>query len=221
RAAAMPGRTDNSPTPRRIAAGSAKRDEPALGRRTRVRPPGQACRHGAADVFQVSQRCGALERTRFRAQQLDFEAPEQSLKLLQPAVTQLGAGDHLRHPFLLSVARPRRSGPFLRPRVTIDREGLSDGGLTAAQDREKRRDKASPARCGYRRREDKEAMFGDERGLALVTRTVDVSSEQAGALTRLVSDAARRGGPLRAACPRVDPDRRPGAAGCLPSRSGI
>src|SRR5271166_611291 len=174
----MPGRTDNSPTPRRIAAGSAKRDEPALGRRTRVRPPGQASRHGAADVFQVSQRCGALERTRFRAQQLDFEAPEQSLKLLQPAVTQLGAGDDLRHPFLLSVARPRRSGPFLRPRVTIDREGLS-AAVSKRLKTERKEVKASPARCGYRRREDKEVLFNnDERRLPLVTRTVDVSIER-------------------------------------------
>jgi hypothetical protein len=60
-----------------------------------VRLPGPAYRHGAADVFQAGQRGGALERTRFRTQQLGFEAPEQILKqilkLLQPAVTQLGS----------------------------------------------------------------------------------------------------------------------------------
>src|SRR3984893_7875257 len=116
-----------------------------------MRLPGQACRHGAADVFQVGERRGALDRTRRRAQQLRLEAPEQSLKLLQPAGPQLGAGDDLRHPFLLSVARPRRSGPFLRPRVTIEREGLSDGGLKAAETGEKKdrnRRRAAAQRAG-------------------------------------------------------------------------
>jgi hypothetical protein len=54
-----------------------------------VRLPGQAYRHGAADAFQVNERRRALERTRRRAQQLDFEAPGQSLKLLQPAVSSV------------------------------------------------------------------------------------------------------------------------------------
>ncbi|HUC72380.1 MAG TPA: hypothetical protein VMS01_14425, partial [Stellaceae bacterium] len=39
----------------------------------------------AADVFQAGEHCRTLERTRFRAQQLGIKAPEQSLKLLQPA----------------------------------------------------------------------------------------------------------------------------------------
>jgi hypothetical protein len=53
---------------------------------------------------------------------------------------------------------------------------------TAASKRlkqEKKKDKASQARCGYRRREGKEAMFNDERRLPLVTGTADVSSERA------------------------------------------
>jgi hypothetical protein len=71
------------------------------------------------------------------------------------------------------------------------------------------------------RREVKEVMYGDERRLALVTRTVDVSGGRVGALPRLVSGAVRRGGPPRPACPRASLRRRPGAAGCPPSRSGI
>jgi hypothetical protein len=53
---------------------------------------------------------------------------------------------------------------------------------TAASKRlktERKEEKASPAHCGYRQREGKEAMFNDERRLPLVTRTVDVSSERA------------------------------------------
>jgi hypothetical protein len=52
----------------------------------------------------------------------DLKCPEQSLKLRQCVVPQLAAGDDLRHRFLLFVARPRRSRPFLRP-VCDHRQG--------------------------------------------------------------------------------------------------
>jgi hypothetical protein len=42
-----------------------------------------------------------------------------------------------------------------QPRVTIDREGLSGGGLKAAQDRREGEDKISPERCACRRREER------------------------------------------------------------------
>ena len=92
-----------------------------------MRRPSQASRHGAADVFQAGERRGALERTRFRAQQLGLKALEQSLKLLQPAVPQLGAGEIFVILFSCLSRGPDDQG-LSQPRVTIDREGLSDGG---------------------------------------------------------------------------------------------
>src|SRR5271166_354655 len=62
-------------------------------------------------------------------------------------------------------------------------------------------------------------VWCDERTLPLVTRTVDVSGERARVLARLESDAAWSDGPPRPACPRATLRRRPGAAGCPPSRS--
>jgi hypothetical protein len=44
-----------------------------------------------------------------------LKGTEQNLKLSPRVVSQLTAGDDLRHQNLLFVAKPRRSGPFLRP----------------------------------------------------------------------------------------------------------
>src|SRR5262249_19126073 len=85
--------------------------------RSRLRLPGKACGHGEADVFEAGEHNAALGRTGAGAPEFDLKGPEQSLELRQREVPQLAAGDDLRHPFLLFVARPRRSGPFLRPGV--------------------------------------------------------------------------------------------------------
>jgi hypothetical protein len=98
---------------------------------------------------------------------------------------------------------------FLRPRVAIDRESPSHGGPTAAEDGGKRRDKASPARCGYRQREDKETVFGDERRQPLVTRIV-FWGKRACELTRLADLTEPPGNPK--------PDRSRGSAPQLPAR---
>src|SRR5215831_17100492 len=82
--------------------------------RLRLGLPGKARRHDAADVFEAGEHDGALARTGRRAPELDLKRPEQSLEFPQREVPQLAQVMLFVIRFLLFVARPRRSGPFLR-----------------------------------------------------------------------------------------------------------
>jgi hypothetical protein len=86
-------------------------------RAQRLQLPVEARRHGAADAVEAGEHDEALARTGRGAPEFDLTRPEPSLKLRQRVVPQLAAGDDLHHRFLLFVARPRRSGPFLAARV--------------------------------------------------------------------------------------------------------
>ena len=75
--------------------------------------------------------------------ELDLKRPEQSLEFCQREVPQLATGDDLRHPFLLFVARPRRSGPFLRPGCD-DRQGKACRRRSQRLNQEKKERRAVP-----------------------------------------------------------------------------
>ena len=85
--------------------------------RSRFRLPGEARRHGAANAFEAGEHDAALARTGRGAPKLDLKRPEQSLEFPQREVPQLAQVMLFVIRFLLFVARPRRSGPFLRPVV--------------------------------------------------------------------------------------------------------
>src|SRR5262249_37497361 len=96
---------------------------------SRLRLPGEACRHRAADAFETGEHNSALARTGRGAPELDLKRPGQSLKLRPRVGTPLAAGDNLSHP----VSPVCREAPTIRAfpaarGVIIVRERPAGGG---------------------------------------------------------------------------------------------
>ena len=81
------------------------------------RLPDEANRHCPADAFEAGEHNSALAPTGRGPSELDLKRPEQSLELRQSEVRRSLQVMIFVIRFLLFVARPRRSGPFLRPGV--------------------------------------------------------------------------------------------------------
>ena len=121
--------------------------------------PGDASRQGATYGLKAGQHDPALRRTVRRAAQIVLKRAEQSVEFFRRAVSQLAAGDDLRHRYLLFVARPRRSGPFLRSgESSSSGKGLSDGGLSGSN--QEKEGEASPARCCGHRQDGEKGWTG-------------------------------------------------------------